>query len=513
MALDRAVPTLLGTLAVAGALCASGCDGCCSGDDGNPGTFTVFNDTPYHLHVFVADESALFLGPGEFADFEVEETNATASVLVAPGQGVTAAADVPGSLCCVEDEDLLCGSATARLGEDGTLYVDTSSPSCGGDGGSCPYIYGHDGQDQRLYGEVLTGALNSGAMRMDTLPMPGLSRDGDRYRVRLAAVLAEREHIDAIALEVLAHEPDRTVVGTSGGALFAVGSRAAPGGPSRNVLAAVDGKAWTGVEPFPAGEGPATTASTDLTLSFARPRGARSALLVVEGRNTQALQDATHAFMARFGPGFPKLMRATSGVPEYRPILEELLGGAGFSIDVAVYDGHGGWQVAGRIRPVGPAAVRTIGLPIALPPGDDEVGVRLSALGGAWSLDAVSLGFDARPATRVAVLAPTRARFVGAARVADVTGVVGVTDERAAVVETGERLDLEFAAPRPAPGVTHTPVLRILGYYEVLDPDPRHCLALGALYDSLTTPHAFARFARSRLTAHAALRVQKERRQ
>jgi hypothetical protein len=360
---------------------------------------------------------------------------------------------------------------------------------------------------------AVAGALNRAARRDDLVPLEALRAREGRYRVRLGAELREDDYYDDVALRLVDHPPDVDVVADAGGELHGVAGAAAPAratdasGTDRTaLLAADDGDAWESVDLAATLDG----GTRDWVVAeFPRPRGAAEALLVLRGRNTRLLQDAYHEYMRRLGPGVRKLMRATSTWPPYRPIVDGLLGGPAFAMDVSV-ETESGWAPAGKVGPIGPAGPRTIALRLALPAGAAEtVRVRLAVLPGTWSVEQARLGVPADAELHVADVPPAGSVLEGpgaaeAARggVVDAPGAGGGTVR----VPFGHALTVLFDAPPIDQRVERTAFLRVTGYYEELDSTRMPCIRWRQLAADVLQPNAFARFVLWRLARREALR-------
>lgn len=473
----------------------------CCGDglfDSSGGPLTYRNNTSFFVHIIIdGGDSALWVPPGESGRIDVCE-NDEVTVVVAPGQTADGTAQRVVGYCCND----MCGELTATW-TGRSLVADIRSPDCGG---SCPYVAVRRGGEWVGQGEALVGALNRGAARGDTVPLPAAREEDGRYAVRLGAELQEDDYFESLSLRVVDRPAGIEVVPDARGTLVAARRVARPaaardaGGVDRTAeLSDDDGDAWVGDD---------TSRSLDgrprdwAIVEFDRPRSGTEAVLVIRGRNTRFIQDSYHAFMFRFGPGIRKFMRRASSWPGYGAAVDALLMRAGFALEVAVDDG-GVWRPVGRIGPIGPAGPRAVALPVRLPDrtAAEPVRVRLTALPGAWEIDRVGLGLRSAARLRTTTVQPTGSRLAGPNGATLDSGAADPGDSGAATVRVPYRHSIEvlFAAPPPRRGSERDVFLVVRGWYEELDYSRRPCVAWGELWRAATHPGAFADFVVERL--------------
>jgi len=337
-----------------------------------------------------------------------------------------------------------------------------------------------------------------------------LSVEGGSYRVRIATELDETDYVDAVWLEVVDHPAGTQVVKDSTGTLHLVKE---PRAPRRAVDAgkhelgklfdADDDAHWEGRDRDHTLDG---KIRDWVELSFARPPGARRAILLVRGRNTQLLQDAYHEYIAGFGPGMSKLMRFMTSVESYRPRLDRYLAESGFSLDVALSVG-GAWKATDPVKPVGPAGEQTIAVPFELPArASEEVRVRLAMLPGAWLVDSVLMSFDATtsvPSRRLDATSALRPPGDVGQPSAAALAAIAVNDESSLRLETGESLVLRFAEPPangPPSSFERSAVLHVIGYYEENDRSPGRCVNWKRLLSASRQENSFAHHVLERLS-------------
>lgn len=490
------------------------------GDRMTGGEIDLVNDTAYLMTFDIEGQPLITVDPDSSTIAEVPATRTiTARWLTETGETDSLWREVS---CC----DFDCGMLRLfqdPTGEAGVLlraydgecapydpgtcdsHSDGGSTGGGDDGGSCPYVFVHDGERFRLSGEALVGSLNQGAQRTDVFALPELKSNDGRYQVRLAAVLRETDFIDQVALRLVDHPAGTQVLPDSSGELHVVGPATPPvqatDSTGQDVLASIrseDPQHWVGRS---------RTAKVHdqhrdwLELEFARPAGAEATLLV-RGRNTQFIQDSYHRYMAQFGGGAQTALRWLSGAPGYAEAIEALMEQGSFGIDVEVHDGSR-WQSQGAVRAIGPAGMRTVALPLGKAGSGSAdapalIRVRLSVVPGAWELDSVALAPRRSAELRETSVLPHQAQHgllasVGAE--ADVETVHRIDGQRQRIPH-GHHLTVHFRASAQASHLARTAILSVTGYYEEHRPSllRRYNLVLLPTIESFLVPEHFTSF-------------------
>ena len=350
---------------------------------------------------------------------------------------------------------------------------------------------------------MLTGALNSGAMRPDALVLSDAARDRrGRYSVRVATERQERDHVEAAWIELVEHPSGTRVVADHTGRALALRELMAParasnlrGADRRPLIRGADEQRWIGR--LPAGDG----AHDHLQLAFERPARAGPATLVLRARNTRFAEETYHAFLGELGPGLPKLMRLMGKLPFYRPTLDWLTLAGGLTLEVQRLEGED-WVTVAHLPLLGAVAPREVA--VQLPPrttaGARLERIRLRTLAGAWEVDQVQMTFDPPAPVGLRQLEAVEARREDGRSWA----ISPDASFRPVGLTPGQHLTLSFAAP-PAregagEGLRTTAMLRIVGYYELLEASTRRCLAFGRVAKCLTPAEGnFATYMRRKL--------------
>lgn len=332
---------------------------------------------------------------------------------------------------------------------------------------SCPHVYSFDGQQNRIDGDMLSGAFSRHAESNDLDRMEHLVASNGQYRVRIANELEERDYINHVELLAVDHAPDATVLPTLQGQLVRLGALTAPmaarDSQGQDALALVvgeDGGAWRG---HPSTHDPDKEQKPEDSVDVTLPAPAvGSRYLVVRVRNTDDATKALYTYLGHMGPGIMTLLerQARKDNMAVGHKIDDELERLGVPLHVSVRTAAG-WKSLASVRPVGPAAARYQLVP--LPAGDGEsIQVRLTGAPGGWEIDRVAI------ATGEPVQA-TSLPLVKASGLAntDVAGLIAHADEQRLVLRTGQGVDLAFAAPPVVDGQTRSLFLRLRGYYEV----------------------------------------------
>jgi hypothetical protein len=336
--------------------------------------------------------------------------------------------------------------------------------------GSCPHLYAHDGEDYKLDADLASGALYKGAERDDTDRLESLREVDGAYQLRLQNDLDEVDHIDSLSLLVVDAPEGAEVLPTPSNQLLSLRAplplRSAVDAGGRSVieqLSTLDGRA-IGVErsaPSKAERDPRDT----WALSFERPEG-RRAFLVIRGRNTAFAEEAFIRYMATMGQGVRPLLELSAenykGCACYQDYVASEIDRMGFPLRIQVAGAAAGGRPE-ALPPVGPAILRSQVVPLELPPGAGPVEILLEATPRFWEIDQVGLFAEGEEVTPQEIR-PASARSARGDELASLLA----NDERRAVLQPGERIDLRFTAPRaPAAGLTRTVVAQLRGYYEL----------------------------------------------
>lgn len=365
---------------------------------------------------------------------------------------------------------------------------------------SCPFVYSWDGQQWVFDAEPHGGAITQGLERTDVSELEHLVPDHGSYRVMVQNEMPETQYTDLAELWIADHPAGTRVIRDEFGGLRVVATMVAPssvrdgsGNDLTAVLAAPDLLVW---EPA-AGTAP-DGARFELTLTFARPRGATSATLVSDvGTGTWGAQ-MMRDFLELRGSGLDDWYAAIDHDSSARAQLhewnvrEELYG---LAVQVAE---PGGWVTRGMLGGGGPYSAETQSLTLDLRGVvGDTVRLRMRPPAGFWALNSFALSFDG---LGLAMQVDTiRASSATDAVQGNVQKDIAAADGHYYTMpNTGDRAFLTFNAPPTRAGMERTVFLHSRGYYRLHMP-PGGAPDVATLSRLGSEPDAAARLAASRL--------------
>jgi hypothetical protein len=356
---------------------------------------------------------------------------------------------------------------------------------------SCPFVYVDDGSGLRFVGEAYSGATSRATQRDDLLPLPPL---GERPTVVLSNEARETQFTDLLELVVVDRTPAQRALAThDAGLLLADDGRpplSATDLDGRDVLALLreaDGRTWqTNLDEVSRRPSPPTREGVVLT--FATPAGGGLVALELDAGNTPWLDVVFGRYFALFGDRLERYLDKTDQ-PESRETTLALREREGVDLRVEVERG-GRWEQVAVVPTVGPASLRRLAVP--LPATDSPVTrVRLSGGVGFWVADRIAIAPVENTSLHLQRLAPERAVQSDGT---DIRERLATTDGTYQVLANrGERVDLAFVLPPPAPGLERDTFLHTSGYYRVHTP-PQADLSVGTLYRLRDEPGSFSRF-------------------
>jgi len=361
---------------------------------------------------------------------------------------------------------------------------------------SCPLVFSEGPLGLALEAEPLGGSLFAADEAVDRAQLSRLEAKGGRYRVVIRNAMRETEHLDAVRLLVVDHPGGFEVAPAMDGSLHLLRTAAplraidATGAELAPLLARDDERSWVEA---PLGHDPDDPASrrASAVLEFARPRGARSAALLVAVRATDwgvAIFGHVLGLQGRELPDFwARLERDDGARHAFRAAW------AREALPRVAVETSRGWREAGTLAHIPLLVTGRRAVPLDLRDVEgDTLRVRIEALPGLWAIGRVGVDYDARPMAPAHALSPRSARAEGGRDVLD--RLVASDDRRLTLASMSGRVDLAFDAPAPVPGAGRSVLIELEGFYRPLVPasgEPQTALFKTLVHE----PGALARYA------------------
>jgi hypothetical protein len=334
---------------------------------------------------------------------------------------------------------------------------------------SCPWIYAWDGRSWQLESGTFGGAITRGAARTDLDNLNSAVVEHGKLRLKLANQLNETDYIDEVSVLAVDHGPGLTILPATTGRPVSVLApqppRQARDDRGTDVLPAVrqtDGWQW---ESNPTGRDSSRIGDLrdGLTLTFARPPGARRAKLVLDARNSYWAALMLERFLALHGPGLEAWYDSLDTNPVMRRDILNRLAEEGF-LHVSIWDGTD-WQRQGTVWEVGPELSKRQVVPLDLRDLEgDSVRVRLESAPSFWAIDAVAMDYSDDARLTIRHVRPSRATTHNGG---NALGVLSDRDDRTLTLERTQWAELEFRVPDPPVAEVRTWMVESTGWYRI----------------------------------------------
>lgn len=357
---------------------------------------------------------------------------------------------------------------------------------------SCPFVFVDTPTGTRFAGESYSGAVVRPLQRDDLLALP-TPRDGTVH-VTLSNHAYETQHTDRAELWVVDHASDLRAVASFDARPLLVGPARPPtavrslSGATLSAPSSQPGRWWeTDMDAAATATNPALRDGLEVT--FSAPSGDETAVLELDASNTPWLDLVLGRMYASFGDGLGEhLARADAQRDDRTQRAWRDREAIDLSVETMI---DGRWQRVAVVPTPGPAALRSLAVPLPRGPSNEPVRVRLSAGTGFWRIGSLSLSSMRDATPTVARLTPTRAEQPDGS---DARGLLSSTDGRYQdLARRGDRLLLDFEPPPASADSVRSTFLFANGYYTVQTP-PQSERSTGTLLRLRDEPGAMARF-------------------
>lgn len=364
---------------------------------------------------------------------------------------------------------------------------------------SCPLVYAWDGSGWRLESGTFGGAVAPALARTELDVLDHVVTEDGFLRLKVANQLPETDHVDAIAVLAVDHDPDVAIAVGQDGRVHTVERLHAPfaavDADGRDVLARVGARDDWGWESALRirDTGTPRDLRDGIVLSFPREPGVTTARLVIDARATAWAAFMMTEYLEAHGHALDQWFTALAADPARAAAFRERMARDAF-LRVSVLTA-GGWQVRGLAWDAPPELVRRQAVPLDLTGvHGDSVRVRLDAPPSFWLIDHVAITYGADRDIAVQRLPPEPVRPADEFAVT----LLAHADGRHLVLERGDEIELRFRPPGVTPGRARTYLVEATGWYRI------HTSGTGspqrALLERLDTePDAIARLAIERM--------------
>lgn len=374
----------------------------------------------------------------------------------------------------------------------------------GGGGGdemmSCPLVWSWDGLAWKLDSGTYAGAIMPALARTGVDELEHARAEGGIVRLRLTGLSGETEHVDALSLLVVDHDPGVAAVPDGAGGLHSVGESRAPtrardfaGRDALPRVAKADGWCW---ESVPVDRDPAIESDLHdgLELDFARPPGARNAALVVDATNTPWAAHLMREVVAMHGSGTQAWYDAVGADSARAARIRAVFAREAF-LRVSIWC-RDGWQPQGMIWESGPEVLKQQAVHLDLSGAEgDAVRVRLDSAPNLWLVDRVAIDYTPERELTAKEVRPGQARDLAGR---DIRRLLAAEDRVEYVMTPADTAEVTFQVPPIPAGQTRTYLARTTGWYRIRTPESGEPQT--AITDRLETePGAVARFAVTRM--------------
>ncbi|MEP7325640.1 MAG: hypothetical protein ABI836_06815 [Gemmatimonadota bacterium] len=346
-------------------------------------------------------------------------------------------------------------------------------PTGGGEIVSCPLVYSWDGTQWHLDSGTFGGAIMPALARTDVDNLEYATAADGKVRLRIANELNETDHVDAISLIAVDHDPDVTIAPASDGTLHTLGTLVQPSVATDdrgiNVLPQVlrvDGWNW---ESALRQRDTSRLADTrdGIELTFPRPHLANHAKLVVDGNNTPWAASMMVALIGAHGREAQAWYDSLAASPALARATGTRLASEAF-LDVELKR-DGRWVHQDFIWEAGPEISKRQVLVVDLTGiSGDSVQLRLESAPMLWLLDQVAIDYSEE---RTMVVHELQADRAVTGDGVDIRPLLRSIDHSSYDLETGDGADLSFMVPPVPAGQIRSYLLKSTGWYRVHAPD------------------------------------------
>ncbi|MCB0530806.1 MAG: hypothetical protein H6574_10860 [Lewinellaceae bacterium] len=373
-----------------------------------------------------------------------------------------------------------------------TMFNATTSTAT-----SCPLIYSFNGTEYQLDAEPFGGAIFQAAERPDWDNLDHLKATDGVYRLKMANVNNETQHVDFVTLLAVDHPIGSRIFPSFDGKLHTVSHLQAPrtardlhGFDVKNALQRANGDFWLS-NPYGRNLDDPDALRDGIVLEFDRPTDARAAALVLQVQNTPWAAGSMHDLLALPGSALPDWYHALNNSYTARKQLMDFLIQEGM-LQVSIWT-EDAWQPAGHVWVVGPAIAKDILVELDVPESSaNTFKIKLEAPPGVWLVHSAEIDFNYYNV-------PSFAKALEPQKAVDQNGrnllplLQKADNQYYEMAEPTDAAWLEFQAPPKQKGMDRSFILNSGGYYTIHTQN-EGVPQMEVLQQMLEKPGTFTRF-------------------
>jgi hypothetical protein len=307
-------------------------------------------------------------------------------------------------------------------------------------GSSCPYVYAWDGEGYALQGEAFGTSFGKALEAGTTCLLPAAAARHGTLLLRLTNERPETHYVNRVGLLAFEAPAGSAVLLDNQNRAWPVTN---PRPPIRS-SPELSRKGGTSRTPEPGGSTQGAPYRDRFDLTFAHPKGAATASVIVHAVNTDLVYSTYELVFEYLGDQSLSFLDQVENDPQLIATLKDWIGECSLHMEIRR---NGQWASAGTIAPEASVArfSRIVRIDDAGVAGD-SIQVRLSSLADGWKIDAVEIDWTPVAPLEAHSLAMRSAVHSDGSSVA---APVGKADAGYATILPGERIDLSFDAYRP----------------------------------------------------------------
>ncbi len=339
-------------------------------------------------------------------------------------------------------------------------------------GSSCPFVYSFDGNTYTFDAEPYGGAICQGLERTEWCTLEHIKETSGQYKIRLSNELEETQHTNQVALLVVDHPKNASVFPDISGKIHTIADPVTPdkvfdslGNDLMPYFAKKDRIFWT-TRFEDKNPDRKEDLRDELILEFPKPRGAKTAKLLVNAGTTQWGSHVIKRYLDLYGNTVHDWYNSVKKQgPDYYRFVNMHLKDELYALNIRVQT-EKGWVMKGFMRGGGPLIFKDKVYPLDISdvPGD-VLKIKLTPPANFWMINHLAVDYSPDFPVDIKQIELTSASDNSGR---DVRSILASDDNDYYVMpHTGDQAELIFEPPPHKPGMQRSVILKIKGYYDI----------------------------------------------